>query len=648
MNCDKIRINNIETLLKSNPESISNNDLIYYLKCNSNNQNLDDINLSITEEYLKKINNSFFYENIFVNTSNYSSLIPFIIGLLIPFYYFYPRFYKIGFFAYIVGFISLIGLYSKITNIFSYFFNNIGIFFIFLTFIIYILFFILLNKLNHISLFFISAVLSYLFINYILRAILSNPSNSNVYNKYRATMSNNTNYTQYNTLLETACYLTISRYNLQLPSGTMLYTYLSEFTIGDNSNIHIDFIINLVGPFISIFILFLLGKFLSSVKKNNISIFPIIGLSEFSDKYISCQANYILPKELNVHLIINDIIEKYNFDPVTYSKVEKALHRISKELLSKYNPLFKSIDNSSNTFTAEHLKENKIFIQIKKILNENNNGSFLSNLSDISEVKRLINEKNIPYKNKMKMLQLLDHMRNTLEVETNGGNNVNEDDIELAKDQLIHSIDINRLFSDKLKKIIDEYIKNFRDNLNLKENKLYGYFYNIVSYSFLNENIKKYFNKFFTMFISLLSVWILLAKPIGSPILISKYILSSYNSLFDTSMLERYFSMGMDKNYLIKMKDELSIQQNSILKKGLNILYTILIFILLAPLFYLYNSVTFGFTLSPGWYNLLYQILFIINIIGNYICYKNNISYILFNIVFIIIFIIIFIIKNII
>jgi hypothetical protein len=648
MNCDKIRINNIETILKNNPESISNNDLIYYLKCNSNNQNLNDINLSVSEEYLKKINNSFFYENIFVNSSNYSSVILFIIGLLIPFYYFYPRFYKIGFFAYIVGFISLIGLYSKITNNYSYFFNKVGILYIFLTFSIYILFFILLNKLNHISLFFISAVLSYLLMNYILRAILSNPSNSNVYNKYRATMSNNTNYTPYNNLLETACYLTMSRYNLQLPSGTMLYTYLSEFTIGDNSNIHIDFITNLVGPFISVFILFSLGNFLSSIKKNGISIFPIIGLSEYSDKYISCQANYILPKELNVHLLINDIIEKYNFDPVTYSKVEKALHRISRELLSKYNPLFKTAENYSNKFISEHLKDNKIYIEIKKILNEMNNGSVLSNLSDINEVKRMIDEKDIPYKNKIKMVQLLDHIRNTLDVETNGGNNVNEDDIELAKDQLIHSIDINPLYSDKLKKIIDEYTENFKENLNLKENKLFGYYYNIISYSFLNDNIKKYFNKFFTMLITIFSAWILLAKPIGSPILISKYILSSYSSLFDTSMLERYFCMGLDKNFLIKKKDILSIQENSILKKGLNILYTVFIFILLAPIFYLYNSITFGFTLSPTWYNMLYQILFIINIIGNYICYQNNISYILFNIVFIIIFIIIFFIKNII
>ena len=70
MNCDNNRISNIETLLKTNPISISNNDLIYYLKCNSNNSILDPDNLNNTKEYLDKINISFSYSNIFSNTEN--------------------------------------------------------------------------------------------------------------------------------------------------------------------------------------------------------------------------------------------------------------------------------------------------------------------------------------------------------------------------------------------------------------------------------------------------------------------------------------------------------------------------------------------------------------------------------------------------
>ena len=165
MGFDQTRINNIENNLKNNPKKISNNDLIYYLKCNSNNEHLDDINLKKSEEYFKKINNSFIFENIFVNNSNYASILPSIIGLLLPFYYFYPRFYKIGFIGCFIGFVCLLGIYSKLVNLYSNFFKNIGTSFLGLSLVIYIVFFIALNKLNHISLFFISAVISYLIIN---------------------------------------------------------------------------------------------------------------------------------------------------------------------------------------------------------------------------------------------------------------------------------------------------------------------------------------------------------------------------------------------------------------------------------------------------------------------------------------------------
>ena len=55
MNCDKSRINNIENLLNSNQDSISTSDLIYYLKCNSNNKILDPDNLDNTSKYLYQI-----------------------------------------------------------------------------------------------------------------------------------------------------------------------------------------------------------------------------------------------------------------------------------------------------------------------------------------------------------------------------------------------------------------------------------------------------------------------------------------------------------------------------------------------------------------------------------------------------------------
>lgn len=236
MSCDQSRISNIESLLKSNPNSISTNDLIYYLKCNTNNSILDPNNLDATANYLNKINISFAYENIFVNTSNYGSIVTSIIGLLIPFYYFFPRFYKIGFIGTIIGVMSFFNLYSKTNNLYSPFFSSIGLVFIIFSLIIYIVFFILLNKLNHYSLFFISAVVSFLIINYILRFILTIPTEVNKWNQYNASMNTNSqgSYTEYNTLLETTCFQVMDRFKMKLPSGNMLYSYLTVFEIGEN------------------------------------------------------------------------------------------------------------------------------------------------------------------------------------------------------------------------------------------------------------------------------------------------------------------------------------------------------------------------------------------------------------------------------
>jgi hypothetical protein len=649
MVCDQTRINNIENKLQNNPNSISNNDLIFYLKCRSNNQYLDDVNLNHTQEYLKKINNSFIFENIFVNNSNYSSTVPSIIGLLIPFYYFYPRFYKIGFIGCFIGFICLMGLYSKITNLYSHFFKNVGKSFLGLSLIIYIVFFIALNKLNHISLFFISTIISYLIINYISRVLLTLPHKSNVYNQFRATMNgkNSSTYTEYNILLETACYLVIERYNLTIPTGLMLYTYLSEFQIGDNTTLYTDFFTNLIGPFISIGILWLLGNLLSLFKNDSlgesIQIFPIVGINDNSYKYFTCQANYILPKELNIGLLIHGCIDKYNFDEKIYKKVEKALLRISKELLTKYNPKFVKIENDDKRVILDNLKDNKIYIDIVKLLKRNN---FDFNIDYVDEMKDIIKKQEIPYKNKRDMYELLEHINNVLLIK-NEINEYYENDSILARDELLFDKEIDDSYKNTLKNILDIYIKNFTDNLNLKNNTLFGYHYNIITYSLFNHNTRIYSNKIFKNLLRLISTWLLLAKPIGSSWLIVKYMLISYtgfkkllNKLSSRSIIWKYFTMGLDTSYLEDAyKNVKNNNENSILKKGLNLLYTSLIFIFVLPIIYMYNSITFGFTSSPAWYNLLYQIVFIINIIGNISCYFTGQSHLMFNIIFIIIFI---------
>jgi hypothetical protein len=54
------------------------------------------------------------------------------------------------------------------------------------------------------------------------------------------------------------------------------------------------------------------------------------------------------------------------------------------------------------------------------------------------------------------------------------------------------------------------------------------------------------------------------------------------------------------------------------------ITFIFIIFIILMMLFYFYNSTSFGLTSSPSWYNMLYQIIFIIIITWNLAKYNDD------------------------
>jgi hypothetical protein len=649
---NKTRINKIESLLQTKPKDISTNDLIYYLKVNSNNEILNPNNLKITEDYLYKIHYSYALENIFVNTSNYSSNVLLLIGLLVPFYYFYPRFYNIGFFGFSIGIFCFFGIFSSIKSYYSQFFPYIGLQFISLTIFIYLIFFVALNKLNHISLFFISAVISYALITYILRIILTLPFDSNKLNNYNASIDYNKinkGFTEYNVLLETASLEIIDRFRLNLPSGNMLYTYLSRFKIGPNESKISDFVINIISPLISVGILKLLGIFLSIVEDKTISdfnidnengplkLFPLIGINNNSFKYYTCQANYILPRELNVHLLIHEIVDKYNFNDTVYLKIEKALVRISNELLSKYNPKFSSETNNTNII--QNLKNNKIFNEICKLLKRNN---FNFEIENVDQIRQFIKtDEDIPYRKKEEMNNLLLHINNVLKIE----NDINEyynNNSTLAKEELLYDKEIDKEYKKTLDKISSEYIQNFTKNLNLDNNTLYGYHYNIITYNLFSTKIRVYANKIFKMILGLMSTWLLFTKPIGSGWLISKFILSSFNGfkrtlryLSGNSTIWKYFSMGLDREYYKDKYNKLENKNdNSILTKSKNILYTLLIFIIIAPVLYYYNNINFGLTLSPEWYNIIFQFIFILNILGNIYYYYNDVSLISYNIIF--------------
>jgi hypothetical protein len=667
MSCDQNRINKIENLLRQNNENIPTNDLIYYLKCNTKNKTLNENNLKKTEEYLNKINYSFLYENIFTNKGNYQIIAIFIILLLLPFYFFFPQFYKLGGFGFFIGICGFLGLSSKLSSLFSIINNNITTIYIGLTFLIYFIFFIVLNKLNHISLFFISAVLSYLIINYICRLILTVPTSSNPYVKLNTSMNNNDpkNFTEYNEQLAKACKIIIERYRLNLPSGNMLYSYLTIFEIGDKTNIYIDFIVNLLSPLLSVYILWILGDFLSNF--NNIipntdktfNLFPLIGHNPESIKYLTCQANYVLPRELNLGLLASDLLDDYKLNDKIYNNIYKALMRISHELLKRYNPKFYKVDlknNEKRNILFKNLKNNKIFIQLKNlmakskiILNENDLNEN-QNEDIIVQIKTFIESQDIPYKKKTKLYDLLKHIDNILFVE-NIEDIKYEEDSNLAQYVLLNNTDeIDPEYKKLLNEITTKYIQNFRNNLHVNPSPnesnyyrlLYGYHYNIVSYNMLGDSIKYKANNFFSKILRLLSTWLLLAKPIGSSWIISRYILHSKNIMkviknFSTnSTIWKYMSMGIDNSYLNNIYNLYQINnQNTLLTKGLNIFYSLLIFIIMAPILYFYNSFIYGLINNPSWYSFIYQIITIIYIFGSIGTLISQSSLIGYNLVFI-------------
>ena len=273
-------------------------------------------------------------------------------------------------------------------------------------------------------------------------------------------------------------------------------------------------------------------------------------------------------------------------------------------------------------------------------------------------MKKIIKSEPIGAKDKNEMLDLLKHINNTLLV-INDFNDKYENDVLLAKDELFYTLKDEKSINNdsQIKEIVDNFIQGFKENLNLNDGILFGYHYNIITYGLFSSNMRIKSNKIFGFFLRLISSWLLFTKIIGTPWLISKYILESngnflriLNSLNGNfHILWKYFMTGLDFSYFEELYKNIdTYNKNNFLTKTTHFSYSFILFIFLLPLFFFYNSTVFGFSSSPSWYNLLYQFVFILNIFGNLYTYVNNDSNLLFNIKFWIAFIIIIIITSII
>lgn len=672
---DITRVNNIELNIKNNNiPGISNDDLLYYLYYISNNDNINPGNgTEATTDYLILINNSFLFENIFVNKSNYNTIIYSIIGLLIPFYYYFPKIYNVGIFAIIIGLLSFFNLASTTSTLYSHFFSQVSYLYYGLTVFIYLIFFILLNQLNHISLFFISAVISFIIINYIGRLLLLLPIENNKYNKYSASYKDNNNYTQYNSNIETVCIEVNKRYKLNLPSGNMLYSYLTVFEIKENkTNEIIDFITTIVGPFISIFILYILGNLLKEFKdeklkdKNgeNLSLLPVIGINELSNKYLTCQANYILPDELNIDFLIDEFLTDYKnqYDSATMNKITKALRRISGELLERYRPIFYNANNDTDKNNIfKNIGNNKIFVTLTKYLKDlkNKNFDISSNGISIDNIREKINtDDDLTYDKKKELIELLNHINNTLFINKYDYNKKN--DIDLATEVLEHNDNIDKKNKETIieKKIIEKYIEKFKNNLDIskkEESILFGYNYNIITYNYISNNVREKANKIFQFIISLLSTWILFGKSIASPFFVSKVSnnIDNYKNIIEgnNNTLWKIISMGLNLSYFdninvqnIKEKNDKFNEDSfygafigssflSIFSLKSFILFYMFMYILYYNLLSYYNSIVYGMVLYPLYKNIVMMIFIIILIFININRIKNGKELFPFNII---------------
>jgi hypothetical protein len=710
------RINTIEANIKKNNISdISDSDLIYYLKYYTLNDNLDSVNLKKTEAYFDKIVHSFAYENIFVNTSNYGTIVYCIIGCLIPFYYYFPRFYQLGIVGFLVGILSFMNLGSTVSNLFSIFFSKITYVYYVLTVIIYVFFFIFLNKLNHISLFFISAIIAFIIINYICRLIILSPAKTNKFNKYRASyVPKKKEVPSYNRNLEIVCLEVISRFNLALPSGNMLYSYLTIFKIDDKTNAISDFVINLIAPFFSLFVLFKVKDFIGMLKNssayidkngttNPINIFPVVGVSEESKKYLTCQANYILPTELNVELLIldaNDFFEQFRKSKTDIiGKIQKSLRRISNELLIKFNPLFSENQKKLGEI-MENLKDNKSFKKIlndikktyntelekyKKIKDEDKIEEYedkiiklgdLENLKDnpnyLKEMQDYItkNDTKIPFNDKNKLLEILNSINNVLEIKNKFNKNY-EQDIRLAIEVLMgddNLKDLNNNEKGKIEIFVNKFANEFLENLQVRNQKkeLFGYHYNIMTYKVFNKETRLKANRIFEIILSLLSTWLLFAKSLGSPFLIINYIFNRNekfsNVVNKDNFIWRLVSMGLDLSYFEKIRcnkseykeqigteNKMSFMEKTFREKLITIGWYFLYFLLyLMILMFLTfaNGAIYGMALSPQWYNFLFIIAVLINMYMNIVLIKKEKKLLFPNIGYIVGFLIIVLIMS--
>ncbi len=423
-------------------ENLSNTnikDLIYYLKEKSNNRKLNENDVTDFKNNLEIYDTNYLYENIFLNHTNYSTNAIAILLTIAPFFYTYPRFYNTSFPIIIIGVIGLLMCMNIIQSQYGVLLKNkqLANIFIVTVLLFYLIFFILLNKLNHLTLLFLSAGIVFMIMNYVLRIVISDPKRKFGFKRLQYN-ENNVTFTLFNPNIDKVCSEIKKRYALNM-SSEQLYKYITSFEISekDEKFVKTEFICNIIQPMLSVLVLFLMGSILSKAKdykllKSNMKLLeeellkksnpkmsfeqkeyefltsPLIGFTDLSNNVINNQYNYYLPKELNLHYIMESIIDEVNdklikeksshvyektlFNEKIIKNLDKHLRRFLRYIESEYLPI--TIEKKNNVEEEAKENDNKKYMYIKTLRKDNRYNLFdgtYNKIHDVLERYELIN-----------------------------------------------------------------------------------------------------------------------------------------------------------------------------------------------------------------------------------------------------------------
>jgi len=603
---DATRLNTIEEKLKDrkNVSGIQTVDLVYFLRIKSQNVQLNPDDMNKTVEYLRKVQISYFVENIFSNQSNYSSMVMAFIFLLIPYYYYYPRFYEGGFWGILIGIFGMTMLVSclqKYSNIGKLkgsgteYFRGLPIYLFVFGLMFYGIFFVLMMKLNHISFFFMSLIVVYLLMTYVLRLILLSPIPSNKFKNYRAKYEYNPNAIKMNTGIEWVCEELNKRLKLNMPSATMLYQYVAYFKVEKNKNYIGDFFSNMFQPILSVGVLYMVGRFLNSYETNigkeesdlevegitegmnKVKTMPIVGMNEMTDRYIYCQANYILPDFVNYDVKIKKILTERCYDKELQKKLTGVLQDIGGIYMKYYKPLF--------YYKGEDRHE------IGMRMNQR--------IDDESMMEEI--------RDKMDKLLVRDE--------------------KMIKENIPFIQGIIETFCEEY----EEVFKNGRRDYEYDEN-------------IIGENVKMQGGSSWMKFgLTILSVWILFNKILGSAWMLSRYGMSYFGGFAKVLeyyrrdwLIWRYSTMGVDRTIYENMDiKEVNTSWWDDIKSFLLMIFGTL------PFLTTINNMVFGFQFSPKYWNYIWGILVMVNMYMNIKMYGEGQPLTQMNIIFVVISIII-------